>query len=334
LVNFNEQTTGHLSAVQDAKITQLSNLEARRDGLLITQKDAALKIATLQNRLKTVSPFVQEQDITQSPLMTQLLQLRAQRDTMLAKYKPNHPSILALNEQIKNLEADEANKARSHAPEAMRVVGTKRHDSDVYIALQQQLTDAKIAFATQQSQLAVVDNLIGQYRSIARDMPSQRRELDDRTRDYSIIKDRYETLLKKRAEVQMQGAIDKVSASSTLTPIGWIYAEPSMTRTKILAVGAGSLILGLIVATLLLLMSEWSDRSLRYPVDAERLLGVPVLAVLPDNAELRRIDGPSTGRRGRIPSMAHNVARLAAPPSAVSAMSSEAHPEKTEQVES
>jgi len=37
---------------------------------------------------------------------------------------------------------------------------------------------------------------------------------------------------------------------------------------------------------------EWSDHSLRHETDAERLLGVPVLASVPEAADLRVTSRP------------------------------------------
>ena len=48
-----------------------------------------------------------------------------------------------------------------------------------------------------------------------------------------------------------------------------------------------------VIGAILIVLSEWSDHSLRHEADAERLLGVPVLASLPEAADLRT---PGSGR--------------------------------------
>ena len=64
---------------------------------------------------------------------------------------------------------------------------------------------------------------------------------------------------------------------------------------------AGSLLLGLIVGLMLVVMSEWADRSLRYGTDAERVLGVPVLAVVPEASDLRlALPDPGARRPGGL----------------------------------
>lgn len=295
LIEFKQQNAAHLPEEQTARITQLGVLEARRDSLLITQKDAALQVDGLDQHLRNVSPYVVDQTVGQSPMTAQLLQLKAQRDTLLAKYKPNHPAVLALDDQIKNLEQDLGQKSKTHAPEAMTIVSIDRRDSASYSTLQQELTEARINLTTQQSQLAAVNSLIDQYQADARSMPTEQRRMADLTQDYTILTDRYQELLKKRQDVEMQGDIDRVSASATLTPIGAIYAAPSMTHSKAAAIVAGGVVLGLVVATLALILNEWGDRSLRYPADAQRLIGVPVLASVPETGALNRLSDPEAG---------------------------------------
>ncbi len=81
--------------------------------------------------------------------------------------------------------------------------------------------------------------------------------------------------------------MDRVTASSSIIPIGVTYALPTTGRTKLIAMLFGSLFLGCLVGAILIVLSEWSDHSLRHEADAERLLGVPVLAALPESGDLR-----------------------------------------------
>ena len=81
----------------------------------------------------------------------------------------------------------------------------------------------------------------------------------------------------------------------------------------------GGVFLALIIGSALVVLSEWLDQSLRDPIDAQRALGLPVMAVLPEAGMLRygvtnnRLPGstatrwlrgglrelPGTGRRRR-----------------------------------
>ena len=118
-------------------------------------------------------------------------------------------------------------------------------------------------------------------------IPAAQRLLADKMRDYRTLSDEYDDFEKKRDALQTQADLERMSASSSLLPIGVTYAMPTTGRTKLIAMLFGSLFLGCLVGAILVVLSEWSDHSLRHEADAERLLGVPVLAALPETADLR-----------------------------------------------
>jgi len=297
LIQYKQANSGHLPEQQTSDISQLASLQAQRDNLMITRQDSTLKMDAIQKRLAQISPkSVIKQNTQQSPLLSKLNELKAQRDLLMAKYTPTHPTILALNDQIATLQRQWARMVKNGAPEANPVTGVETQDNPEYISLNEQLTDARITAATQGSQLAELDRQINVYKARIAMAPTQQRELTDRTRDYSILKNRYETLLLKREEVKMQADLDRVSSSSALQRIGWIYATPTLSATKLSLFIIGSIVLGLIVGILGVVFGEWADRTLRYPADAERMLGVPVLAVIEETSNLKTLGAPS-GRR-------------------------------------
>ena len=299
LIDYKKQNSGELPESQSADISQLSNLKAELDNLQITARDNDLKKAEVQKRMALIKPLsILEQTSSESPYEAQIKTLMAKRDTLLAGNKlPTHPDVVALSQQITYLQRALADKVKSHAPEASNVTQTKLQDNPEYQALQQQMTDAAISGETQQAQIAHLRQAIGQYQARIALIPAEQRTLADKTRDYSILKAQYESLLSRREQVKVKGALDKVSASSLLTPLGQIYAEPTTGHSKMLALMAGSVVLGALVGILLIILSEWGDPSLRYEADAERLLGVPVLAVLPDTPALRFATLPAPPRR-------------------------------------
>ena len=134
---------------------------------------------------------------------------------------------------------------------------------------------------------------IAQYEAFVSTIPAEQKELTDKTRDYQVVQAQYSALLQKREQVKMEGNLARVSASSSLSPIGYIHAEPTTGKAKMLEMFAGSLLLGLIIGLVLVVLSEWADHSLRYGTDAERLLGVPVLAVVPQTGDLWLAPPPS-----------------------------------------
>jgi len=289
LIDYKKQNSGELPEAQSADISQLSNLKAELDNLQITARDNDLKKSELQTRMAQIKPLsILEQTSSESPYETQIKTLMAKRDVLLAEGKlPSHPLVSSLSSQIDYLQKALADKVKAHAPEADNVTQTKLQDNPEYQGLQQQMTDAVISGQTQQAQIQHLTQAIAQYQARIAQIPSEQRNLADRTRDYSIVKAQYESLLARREQIKVKGALDKVSASSLLTPLGQIYAEPTTGHSKTLGLMAGSVALGILVGIILIVLAEWGDPSLRDEAAAERLLGVPVLGLLPDSAHLK-----------------------------------------------
>jgi len=289
LIDYKKQNAGELPEAQSADISQLSNLKAELDNLQITTRDNDLKKGELQKRMAQVKPLsILEQTSSESPYEAQIKTLMAKRDVLLSEGKmPAHPEVVNVSRQIDYLQKSLASKVKAHAPEAGNVTQTKLQDNPEYQALQQQMTDAVISGQTQQAQIQHLQEAIAQYQARIQRIPAEQRNLADKTRDYSIVKAQYESLLGRREQIKVKGALDKVSASSLFTPLGQIYAEPTTGRAKALGLMAGSIVLGILVGIILIVLSEWGDPSLRDEADAERLLGVPVLGLLPDSADLK-----------------------------------------------
>ena len=70
------------------------------------------------------------------------------------------------------------------------------------------------------------------------------RELNEKTRDYTVLKTQHEALLTQREQARIKGNLDRVSARSNLSRIGTVYAEPTVGLKKLLMMGVASCLLG------------------------------------------------------------------------------------------
>ena len=188
---------------------------------------------------------------------------------------------------MQDREREEAERTRKTTPPTAagnvagaRVIQTTL-DNPEYIRVSEELSKANIDRSTEVARLGLVDKTIAEYEQRIQKLPGAVRELNDKTRDYSILKTQYEGLLERREQAKIKADLDKVAARSTLKEIGSVYAEPSLTKLKAILIFIGSLIFGLIVGFGLITLGEWLDPTLRYEEDIERLLGVPILVSLP-----------------------------------------------------
>lgn len=293
LTNFKATYGGQLSDSDSAYNSQLSSLQASLDEHQVTLGENASKKTVLQQQLAQMQPMsIAEQTVSQqSPLERQIADLLAKREVLLASGKtPEHPDVAAVDTTIAGLQKQQ--KAKANAPENQHNMQTKMQDNPQYQLLKNEIADAAIAEVADQQEMQNLHRQIAKYQALMNKIPAAQRQLADRTSDYADAKLLDQKLREKRDAVQLQANLDRVTASNSLDPIGVTYATPTIGRTKLIGMLFGSLFLGILVGAILIVLSEWSDHSLRHEADTERLLGVPVLASLPEAADLRTSGGP------------------------------------------
>lgn len=290
LTDFKMSNGGQLSDAQSTYNNQLSSLKAELDEKQITVGESGRKKAILEQELAQMKPMgIIEQTVSdQSPMEKEIAALMAQRETVMSSrggLTPDHPDVVAIDDQIKRLQNKE--RAQANAPENKHNTQTKTAENPQYQLLKQQIADASIAQDADQQEMQNLRQQIGKYALLVNKIPIAQRQLADKTRDYGEAQELDQSLRKLRDQVQLTANLDRLTARSSLMPIGVIYALPTTGKTKQIAMLIGSLLLGCLVGAILVVLSEWSDHSLRHEADAERLLGVPVLAALPETADLR-----------------------------------------------
>ena len=287
LAAFKRTNNGQLSDAESTDSSELGSLKAQLADKRITLGESASKRHALEVELAQMKPMsVAEQMVSdQSPMQQQIGVILAQRATMLASGKtPQHPDVVRLDTEIKNLQLQSRN---SSSPENQHDTQTKMQDNPQYQILKGQITDASIQEVTDQEEIQNLNQQIAKYQLLMDKIPAAEKELADKTRDYAGLSSHYNDLTATKRAIESKNALEDIEAKSVLQPGNDIYATPTTGKTKLIAMLLGSLLLGCVVGVILIVLSEWSDHSLRYEGDAERLLGVPILAALPESAELR-----------------------------------------------
>ena len=291
LTNYKATYGGQLSDSDSALNSQLSSLQAALDEKQITLGQSASKEVALRQQLAEMKPMsIAEQTISQqSPVERQIADLLAKREMLLASgKKPEHPDIkTGIDPIIAALQKQQ--KLKANAPENQRNMQTKMQDNPQYLVLKNEIADAAIAKVADQQEMQNLQRQIAKYQALVKQIPAAQRELTERTRDYSDSLAQDHKLREQRNTVQIQANLDRLTASNSLTPIGVTYASPTTGRAKLLGMLIGSLFLGALVGAILIVLSDWTDHSLRHESDTERLLGVPVLASVPESAELKTL---------------------------------------------
>jgi uncharacterized protein involved in exopolysaccharide biosynthesis len=290
LTQYKTTHSGQLPDAQAAEVQQFANLRMERDYLSITAQDSALKRSALEQRIASIKPTaILEQTIANDPIVQEIRGLQAKRNEQInAGFNPaTSQTVGDIDKQIKKLEQQFASRQQSDPAQARNVVETKLQDNPEYMDLSQQLTDARIAETTQKARMALLNQQLSEYQKRISALPSAERELTEKTRDYTILKEQYEDLLQRRQQAELKANVERVTASSTLIVQNPVYAEEAISRSKKMIMIVGSILLGLIIGFGVIILREWMDPSFRYEADAAQLLGVPILAGLPESSDFR-----------------------------------------------
>lgn len=261
--NINETATG-TSVVED----QLGQINGQ---LVLARSDLAEQEAKYA-RVIELQRTGHADDVSQVVASPLIGQLRAQETDLLrqeaelnARYGPRHPKML-------DLEAEKKNLLQKINDEVERVIETVA-------------SDVAVARAHVNSLQASLNQLEGE--TSAQNKASVK--LKQLEANATSTRSLYEAFLSRFKEAQGQGGIETPDArviSRAETPGGPSY--PNKQYTLGIAIPAG-LFLGLLLA----LVAERLDSGFRTNVQLERLIGLPVLAALPEIAGAQQEHKPA-----------------------------------------
>ena len=158
---------------------------------------------------------------------------------------------------------------------------TQYQDNPEFRSLQLSLTDLKGEERARAARLGHLAEQVARLRAEVARFPAAEKALNEKTRAYESLQDFMKDLLKRREQSQQRAHIARINATTSLVPMNRVVAESTMGAKKKLVTGLIGIALGTFLGLLLILLREWADPTLRYETDAQRLLGVPVLASLP-----------------------------------------------------
>lgn len=265
-----ERLAGNLKQLEmlqqqvQSKSDQITELEARR--------------AALNEELKALESHgaLEVEPSAKTTAEINLEQLRMKLSELKTKYTSEHPEITRTERQIQELES-----ARTPAP-------VVRH----------QPSPVQVRYVGLQAELKSIDPRLQSYRrereSLMAEMQTYERRINaspvfettlaERTRDATLTRTRYETLLAKQQEAKLSHRAEKTEnefAYKIIDPAQVPVTPYSPHRTRIILAGfLGSLGLGLLAAFLI----ERLNPSFQTTEELERFTSFPVLSSVPSIA--------------------------------------------------
>jgi polysaccharide chain length determinant protein (PEP-CTERM system associated) len=291
------QLQGNLQAIQNAQM-QLQALEestnrARERRLLIERQ-----LADTQE-LPAVAAAPASGSADGAVPLTTAQQLEAARSRLAAyklRYTADHPDVRALERTIRDLEAKLAEEAKNPKPEVPILTPAEAARRKRISELQAELEVIDHQIASNAAESAELKRTIARYQADVNALPARESELVQLTRDYSTLQQTYSSLLEKHEEAKLAANLERRQIGEqfkVLDPAS-LPEKPYNEMKRLGAIGGGAgggLLLGLVLIAFL----EYRDTSLKQEEDVARIIGLPVLALVP----LMESDGERRRRRRR-----------------------------------
>jgi uncharacterized protein involved in exopolysaccharide biosynthesis len=217
-------------------------------------------------------------------MQVQMAELQAERAKLLMSYTEQHPDVVRIDSQIRDLQRGVRSGA---AAEPTLVVprgasaGTASLNP-VYGEISSRLADVSGRSAASNERIRIGRELLDEEMARSDRVASASSVMAELTRDYEVNRDVYKELLKRRENAQVALSMDTEKRGLTfrvLEPAA-IPLQPSGGLRLVHVAGIG-LFLAVIAPLLFVFAMLKVDNRVRSPAQVEQLAGLPVLGTIP-----------------------------------------------------
>ncbi|MFQ5525872.1 MAG: GumC family protein [Thermoanaerobaculia bacterium] len=247
----------------------LRSLERLNNDLIAAQAGRREKQAQLRELESLPRASVADEEANGLISEMRRTQLRRQNEynTKLQVYKPDWPEMVELRATI-----DESERAINREIEKQYGEARRRKQAEYQTALRQE---------------RALESEIARVKSEALDLNSVSVEYNNLKMEISARRDRQDTLLQELATADMSARMFS-ERESNIRVIERALVPSSPFRPSLRLDLASGLTAGVALGIALALLLHFMDRTVKTPEELERLLGLPLLGVIPDAGEKSR----------------------------------------------
>lgn len=243
------------------------------------QAEASVSNARLEKVTKEIQGLpeyeISNTQTSRDPIWQQYAQNRAQLETQLAEMRTRrgdkHPEVIGLKKQINDLTDNMKETKQDY------IAAQTKSKSQVYVNTMGNWVNAKIDDVGSNAQVQAMNVVLDQIHDDLSVLPEQQAKYAELETDVTAATNTYGLMRSKldEAKIKEQQSKNEVTLK-TIDPAYWVPVNQRKPLKLILALLLSPL-LGIGAAFLL----HYTDNSIRTPGDAEKLLGMPVLAAVP-----------------------------------------------------
>jgi uncharacterized protein involved in exopolysaccharide biosynthesis len=266
----------------ELKLDSLTEVESLRDGVTRQLAGTEARITNLQAQLRreptevpTVTTLERNEllDNVRLELAADERKLAERLETMM----PGHPEVMALQARIA------ASTKRIGDEQEMIRLRNESARNPVLDSLRKDLLDAQTTRAALLASAAKLDQNKAALRQDIEALVGRRTAQQRLALDVTVLEDEFRFVAREHAEAQLAVSQELSDIRALAPAIPPVYPRGPL---KILYSGLG-LVAGLFLALGLLLVIDYAEPRVRSSEDVTRLVGVPVVSVLP--VESRRL---------------------------------------------
>lgn len=254
---------------------RIAELRRAADNASMDLADVGAQERQLMGQLSRESQLNTISRSTQSNV--QLATLQAEQDRLMLTYTDQHPDVVRVRNQIRDLQANRRGRSGGMAV----LPGATPSMNPVYQQLRTQLAEVRRQGAASASRLATAQALLRDELERSRKILDSAGDVTALARAHDVNKEMYEDLLKRRENARVSMSLDTDGRS-----LGFQIQEPASlplqaTGLRLTHFAAAGLLLAIIVPLLMLSMLVKHDPRVRSPMQIERDAGLPVLGTIP-----------------------------------------------------
>ena len=281
-------------------VAQLQNAKDLESNLKDSIGSAQVQLETLR-QAKAKTPRYQEtkqvmQSVIGSPEYQQYAMAKAQQETklqeLLQKYSDQAPAVRSQRDLIKGIQ-DRMDLMKKMAAGKSEQTGFTREPNPAWENLDSQEQNLALKIKEGQKRLEYTQQAIQRLQTIAMNTPAEQIRMKWLTDKQDLYESIRKNLGARLEQAQMDEKKDRDMHITEMSMMVAPEADLDTTGTKSVLFLIAGPVLGIIIAFAFSLLTETLDHSLRTPLEVEKFLGKPVLAVLP------RMDPPRSPKAGQ-----------------------------------
>ncbi len=220
LADFRQKNIGKLDLNSDFA-SQLERARNDYNQAKLAYDDARIKRDQLRLQLQSVPQFLDVQTAPQivvgaqqqkSDTLVRIEEMRRNLDNLRLRFTEQHPDVIAAKRSLAALmeqyRREQAEAADSGATPGGTAPPKTRIPNNVYEQIKLRLVEAEAEVAALKRRLSLAESELARVEKLALTAPKLQAKLTDLTRDYKIIKKRYEEFLDRREQARVAQAVE------------------------------------------------------------------------------------------------------------------------------